>query len=40
MKADGNLQETALRETFEEVGILETSIHIIRKLTDVYIAAK
>ena len=36
-KADGNLQETALRETFEEVGILETSIHIIRKLTDVYI---
>lgn len=36
-KNDTNLQETALRETFEEVGVLQTSIHIIRELTDVYI---
>lgn len=34
---DTNLQETALRETFEEVGLLPTSIQIIRELTDVYI---
>jgi len=36
-KSDKNLQETALRETFEEVGILQTSIRVIRELTDVYI---
>jgi 8-oxo-dGTP pyrophosphatase MutT (NUDIX family) len=35
--SDTNLQETALRETFEEVGILPKSIEIIRELTDVYI---
>jgi len=36
-KKDRNLKHTALRETFEEVGILESSIEIIRELTDVYI---
>ena len=34
---DENLQKTALRETFEEVGIIESSINVIRELTDVYI---
>lgn len=36
-KTDGNLRETALRETFEEVGVQTSSIKIIRELTDVYI---
>ena len=36
-KSDKNLENTALRETFEEVGVLKTSIKIIRELTDVYI---
>ncbi len=34
---DANLQETALRETHEEVGIHPKNIEIIRELTDVYI---
>lgn len=34
---DRSLQETALRETFEEVGVLPEAIEIIRELTDVYI---
>lgn len=34
---DSNLQETALRETFEEVGINKKHISVIRELTDVYI---
>jgi 8-oxo-dGTP pyrophosphatase MutT (NUDIX family) len=34
---DANLQETALRETHEEVGIDSKNIEIIRELTDVYI---
>ena len=36
-KTDSNLQETALRETFEEVGVSAKSIEIIRELTAVYI---
>lgn len=36
-KNDINLQETALRETHEEVGVLPSSIAIIREITDVYI---
>jgi len=36
-KTDENLQKTALRETFEEVGIIESSISVIRELTNVYI---
>lgn len=36
-KEDKNLQETALREAFEEVGVLPNSVQIIRELTDVYI---
>ena len=34
---DFNLQETALREAFEEVGTLPATIEIIRELTDVFI---
>ena len=34
---DKNLEETALRESFEEVGIYKNSIQIIRELTDVFI---
>lgn len=34
---DENLEATALRETFEEVGVDVKSIEIIRELTDVYI---
>ncbi len=34
---DNNLQETALREAFEEVGVLQSTVEIIRELTDVYI---
>ena len=34
---DENLEKTALRETFEEVGVAERSVEIIRELTDVYI---
>lgn len=36
-KTDKNLEETALRETFEEVGVQPSSVKIIRELTDVYI---
>ncbi|AUC84178.1 coenzyme A pyrophosphatase [Polaribacter sp. ALD11] len=36
-KTDINLQETALREAFEEIGVLPKSVEIIRELTDVYI---
>ncbi|ARV05446.1 coenzyme A pyrophosphatase [Polaribacter sp. SA4-10] len=36
-KSDLSLEETALRETFEEVGVKQSSIKIIRELTDVYI---
>jgi 8-oxo-dGTP pyrophosphatase MutT (NUDIX family) len=34
---DKNLEETALRETFEEVGVSKNEIEIIREITDVYI---
>lgn len=36
-KTDINLEKTALRESFEEVGIHQNSVKIIRELTDVYI---
>ncbi|WP_339660839.1 CoA pyrophosphatase [uncultured Polaribacter sp.] len=36
-KSDKNLEQTALRETLEEVGVLPSSVEIIRELTDVYI---
>ncbi len=36
-KMDSNLQDTALRETQEEVGILKDDISILRKLTKTYI---
>ena len=36
-KTDVNLEKTALRETFEEVGIVESTVNVIRELTDVYI---
>lgn len=35
--SDINLAHTAIRETFEEVGILQSEIEIIREITDVYI---
>lgn len=35
--SDRNLEQTALRETFEEVGIKNDAITIIREITDVYI---
>jgi 8-oxo-dGTP pyrophosphatase MutT (NUDIX family) len=36
-KSDLNLKETALRETFEEVGIFQEKIDIVREITEVYI---
>jgi len=36
-KSDKNLIETALRETFEEVGVLKDNITVVREITDVYI---
>jgi len=36
-KEDTDLKETALRETFEEIGIEPTEIETIREITDVYI---
>lgn len=36
-KNDINLQETALREAFEEVGVKSSDITIFKELTDVYI---
>lgn len=36
-ETDIDLQQTALRETFEEIGILTNEIAIIGKLTDIYI---
>ena len=35
--SDANLEEAALREAFEEVGVMPNSVEIIRELTDVYI---
>ena len=36
-KKDSALKNTALRETFEEVGILSNSINIFKQITDVFI---
>ncbi len=36
-KVDGSLEETALRETFEEIGILPNAIQSIRALSPIYI---
>ena len=36
-ESDRNLTHTALRETFEEVGVFQNKIDIIREITDVYI---
>ncbi|OSY89387.1 NUDIX hydrolase [Tenacibaculum holothuriorum] len=36
-EVDNNLQETALREAFEEVSILNETVKIVREITDVYI---
>ena len=36
-KSDKNLEHTAKREAFEEVGVTESSVSVIRELTDVYI---
>ena len=34
---DTNLAETALRETFEEIGVPKTQIHIIKDMSQVYV---
>lgn len=34
---DNNLTETALRETFEEIGVLPENVNIIKPFTEVYI---
>ncbi|SHI56068.1 8-oxo-dGTP pyrophosphatase MutT, NUDIX family [Mesonia phycicola] len=34
---DKNMEETALRETFEEVGVKPTEIQVVKKLTKIYI---
>ena len=36
-KNDGHLSGTALRETFEEIGIPQSEIQLLREITDVYI---
>ena len=36
-QSDLNLKQTALRETFEEVGIIDGDIEVIREFTEVYI---
>ncbi|MBV1888106.1 MAG: CoA pyrophosphatase [Urechidicola sp.] len=36
-KNDTDLKQTALRETFEEVGVVQTDIRIVKQLTDAYI---
>ena len=36
-KSDLSLKNTALRETEEEIGVLSSTVNIIRELTDVYI---
>ena len=36
-KEDANYQETALRETFEEVGVHPESVEVLKELTEVYI---
>jgi len=36
-KNDKNLEATALREAFEEVGVLPSIVKIVKELTDVYI---
>lgn len=38
-EADSDLQSTALRETFEEIGIAQSQVSIIGKLSDLYIPA-
>ena len=34
---DNNLEATALRETYEEIGVSSTEITVLKELTDVYI---
>ena len=36
-QTDKNLEHTAKREAFEEVGLVDSSVNVIRELTDVYI---
>ena len=36
-KSDNNLSQTALRETFEEVGVFQEKVEILREITNVYI---
>ena len=36
-KSDNNLSQTALRETYEEVGVSQEKVEILREITNVYI---
>ncbi|MCL6266456.1 NUDIX hydrolase [Flagellimonas myxillae] len=36
-EGDRSLEETALRETFEEVGVLPTAVEVIKELSELYI---
>ena len=36
-KSDNNFSQTALRETFEEVGVSQEKVEILREITNVYI---
>ncbi|WP_121665765.1 NUDIX hydrolase [Mesonia aquimarina] len=36
-KTDKNLEETAIRETFEEIGVRPEQIQILKELTEIYI---
>ena len=36
-ESDDNYEETALRETFEEIGVHQYRMHVIRQFTEVYI---
>ena len=36
-KNDTGLEQTALRETFEEVGVLQNDVQILKQMTDAYI---
>lgn len=36
-KGDSNLIQTAVRETYEEIGVPQEKIHVVRSLTEIYV---